>query len=184
MGDVLSGTSNIHSAVAKINRLVASLKELSGGERVLSMFENHVYQRIEKAITALESRLVDVEVVRNYQEIAPLRCDPVALQNAWTHLISNALYASNHQGVLMIGLRVYDNQLEVRIADFGCGMTTEIKTRIFEPFFTTRTSGEGGGMGLAIVKNIIEKHQGSIAVMSELDQGTTFTVRLPFDQTA
>jgi signal transduction histidine kinase len=180
VSDVLSGTSNINTAAAKIARIVASLKELSGGERTSAMFDNHVYQSIEKAIASLESKMQDVDVVRNYQDIAPLRCDPEALQQIWVHLLSNALYASNHQGVVMVGLRAYDNQAEIRIADFGCGIAPDIKDRIFEPFFTTRASGEGGGMGLAIAKKVIEKHQGRIEVQSEVGVGTTVTVILPF----
>ena len=181
VADVQSGTSNINSAAAKIARIVVSLKELSGNDRAASMFENHVHQSIEKAISTLESKLDDVEVVRNYQDMAPLRCDPEALQQVWTHLFSNALYASNHQGVIMVGLRAYDNQAEIRIADFGSGITDDIKNRIFEPFFTTRASGEGGGMGLAIARKIIEKHQGRIDVQTAVGMGTTFTITLPYD---
>ncbi len=180
VADVLSSTSNINVAAAKIARLVASLKELSGNDRTTSKFENPVYQSIEKAICALESKLQDVDIVRNYQDVAPLRCDPEALQQVWMHIIINALYASNHQGVILIGLRAFDNNVEIRIADFGCGIAPDIKDRIYEPFFTTRTSGEGGGMGLSIAKKIIETHKGRIEVLTEVGAGTTFTVILPY----
>lgn len=180
VADVQSGTSNINAAAAKIARMVASLKELSGNDRTTSMFENPVHKSIEKALSAMESKLQEVDVVRNYQDIAPLHCDPEALQQVWMHLISNALYASNHQGVILIGLRAFDNNVEIRFADFGSGIATDIKNRIFEPFFTTRTSGEGGGMGLSIAKKIIETHQGRIEVQTEVGSGTTFTVVLPY----
>ena len=180
VSDVLSGTSNIHSATDKISRILASLKELSGGDRTLSLFENHVYQSMEKAIASLESKLYEVDVVRNYQDMGPLRCDPEALQQAFMHLIMNGLHAMSHRGVLMIGLRAADNQAEIRIADFGCGIAPEIKDRIFEPFFTTRASGEGGGMGLSIVKKIVEQHHGRIDVQSEVGVGTTITLTLPY----
>ena len=180
VADVLSGTSNINSAAEKIARIVASLKHLSGNDRTSSMFENAVHQSIENAIASLESKLHNVDVVRNYQDIAPLRCDPEALQQVWMHIISNALHASSHQGVILIGLRAFDNQVEVRIADFGSGIAPDIKDRIFEPFFTTRSSGEGGGMGLSIAKKIIESHQGRIEVQTEIGAGTTFTVMLPY----
>ena len=92
----------------------------------------------------------------------------------------NALQASNYRGTVMIGLRAMGNHAEVRIADFGAGIAPEIKERIFEPFFTTRTSGEGSGMGLAIVKRIVEQHQGTIAFTSEPGVGSTFTVTLAY----
>lgn len=180
VADVLSGTSNINAAAAKISRIVASLKELSGNDRTSAMFETPVYQSIEKALTTLEPKLYDVDVVRNYQDISPLYCDPEALEQVWRHIISNALYASNHQGVIMIGLRAANDQVEVRIADFGCGIAPDIKERIFEPFFTTRQSGEGGGMGLSIAKKIVEQHKGRIEVQTDLGAGTTITVTLPY----
>lgn len=180
VSDVLSGTSNIHSATDKVSRILASLKEISGGDRTLSLFENHVYQSMEKAIASLNSKLYEVDVVRIYQDMGPLRCDPDALYQAFIHLILNGLQAMNHRGVLMIGLRSADNHAEIRIADFGCGIAPEIKDRIFEPFFTTLASGEGSGMGLAIVKKIVEQHQGRIDVQSEVGVGTTITVILPY----
>ena len=184
VADVLSGTSNIHTATLKISRILASLKELSGGERTLSLFENFVHQSVEKAIADLSSQLHDVDVVRIYQDIGPLRCDQKALQQVWSHLILNGLHAMQHRGVIMIGIRAVDNQAEIRFSDFGCGIASEIKDRIFEPFFTTRSSGEGGGMGLAIVKNIVEQHHGRIDVKTEVGFGTTVTVFLPYQPAA
>ena len=180
VADVLSGTSNIHAATQKIGRILASLKELSGGERTLALFENSIHHSVEKAITDLESKLNNVDVVRIYQDISPLRCDPEALQQVWSHLILNGLHAMQHRGVLMIGIRALDNHAEIRIADFGCGIAPEIKDRVFEPFYSTRQSGEGGGMGLTVAKKIIEKHHGRIELQSEVGVGTTFTVILPY----
>ncbi|MCG8362498.1 MAG: HAMP domain-containing histidine kinase, partial [Pseudanabaenales cyanobacterium] len=69
-------------------------------------------------------------------------------------------------------------QIQVKITDSGKGIPTEIKNKIFDPFFTTKPPGEGSGLGLNIVKKIIERHQGRIQVESGLGQ-TTFTVFLP-----
>lgn len=183
VADILNGTSNINAAAAKISRMVASLRQLSGGDRTLSMFENHLYQIMEKAIDSLDSKLQYVDVVRNYQDMAPLRCDPESLQSVFSHLIMNGIYAMNHRGPIMVGIRAHNNHAEVRIADFGCGIAPDIQDRIFEPFFTTRTSGEGGGMGLSLAKKVVEQHHGSIKVISEVDVGTTVTLVLPYDHT-
>ena len=67
----------------------------------------------------------------------------------------------------------------IRIADNGKGMDEKTRKQIFDPFFTTKRTKGGTGLGLAIVFRIIEEHGGTIAVSSKLQEGTTFTVRIP-----
>jgi signal transduction histidine kinase len=62
-------------------------------------------------------------------------------------------------------------------------MPGEIRSKVFEPFFTTKDFGKGTGLGLTVVKGIIEEHGGTIAVESVVDKGTTFRIRLPLDRT-
>ena len=70
--------------------------------------------------------------------------------------------------------------LAFHVADTGKGIPQKLQDRLFEPFFTTRT--EGTGLGLAIVREVTQMHGGEIFVESELNKGTTFTVRLPLAQ--
>jgi signal transduction histidine kinase len=74
--------------------------------------------------------------------------------------------------------------LSIRISDNGCGIDPALVRRVFEPFTTTKSTGDhrgtsGMGLGLAIVRRIIQYHQGAIEVTSELGKGTTFQVYLP-----
>ncbi len=180
IADIINGANNINSAVERVSRIVFSLKELSGAERTRVQSKVILNQSIEKVIATFSAQLHDVDVVRRYQDMEPLWCEEEEVTQVWTHLIMNALQAMNHRGTLMIGLRSVDNQAEIKFADFGCGIAPENLERIFDPFYTTRTSGEGSGMGLAIVKKIVEKHRGSIVVHSEPGQGAVFTVLLPY----
>jgi signal transduction histidine kinase len=65
------------------------------------------------------------------------------------------------------------------VADTGHGIPQEMLPKVFEPFFTTKEFGKGTGLGLTVVKGIIDEHQGAITVESEEGKGTTFTVSLP-----
>ena len=76
------------------------------------------------------------------------------------------------------GGREVSSYIIVQITDSGCGIPKKIQDRIFEPFFTTKPSGEGSGLGLDIVKKIVDKHQGNIEVESRPGK-TIFSVWLP-----
>ena len=69
--------------------------------------------------------------------------------------------------------------VKLTVADTGHGIPKEVVNKIFDPFFTTKEFGKGTGLGLTVVKGIIEEHHGSIAVDSEEGKGTTFTILLP-----
>lgn len=119
-----------------------------------------------------------MEVIRNYEDIPPFFCYPDELNQVWTNLIHNALQAMDNKGTLTIDLREKNKKVEVSITDSGKGIPTELMSKIFQPFFTTKPPGEGSGLGLDIVRKILEKHQGNIEVESQPGK-TTFTVSLP-----
>ncbi|MFT6964360.1 MAG: signal transduction histidine kinase [Flammeovirgaceae bacterium] len=99
------------------------------------------------------------------------------------NLIGNANQAIEGKGTITISTR-YDkdtNKVHLIFSDTGSGMPKEVQQRIFEPFFTTKDVGKGTGLGLSISHGIIEKHQGTITVESEMGKGTTFHIMLPKD---
>ena len=71
--------------------------------------------------------------------------------------------------------------MKISIKDSGTGMPEDVKQKIFEPFYTTKDVGEGTGLGLSIVFRIIENHQGTIDVFTNLNQGTEFIITLPIN---
>jgi signal transduction histidine kinase len=105
------------------------------------------------------------------------------MNQVWTNLIVNACQAMNFNGQLNISAKEKNGKVHIAIQDTGCGVSPEIGERIFEPFFSTKRSGEGSGIGLDIVKGIIEKHHGTIEFTSAVNQGTTFYLTIPTELT-
>lgn len=114
------------------------------------------------------------------------------LEQVLTNLVVNALTHAfpgdrTHGApfVLQIGCCVEPDVLHITIRDNGCGMPPAVVARVFEPFFTTRRSDGGSGLGMHIVHQIVrERFEGTIALETELDQGTTWTLRLPYPTSA
>jgi signal transduction histidine kinase/CheY-like chemotaxis protein len=100
------------------------------------------------------------------------------LREVFTNLIINAVDAMPDGGDLLVSVRSVREVVEIEVRDTGSGIPDEIVERVFDPFFSTK--GEGGnGLGLAIAKEIVERHGGALAVHSVAEQGTTFSVTLP-----
>lgn len=105
-----------------------------------------------------------------------------ALNQIIINLTSNAIHAMKEKGVLTIqfGLSVEDERmLRLIIKDTGCGIAHEIRARIFEPFFTTKGDKQGTGIGLTVVKRLVEEHGGYIRVEASERQGTMFVIDIP-----
>jgi two-component system NtrC family sensor kinase len=113
-------------------------------------------------------------------------CDPEQIEQVLLALIMNAVDAMPHGGNLWIETRLNhdESQIDIQVRDDGSGIAPDVLPQIFEPFMTTKERGRGVGLGLAISRGIVERHNGRIQVESELGQGTTFTVTLPVQATA
>jgi PAS domain S-box-containing protein len=174
-----SNSKNIITAVERAAKIVFALKSYarydSSGSKQLSPIPDTVETVLELYHNQLKK---GVEVAKNYQFLPPIWCYPDELMQVWTNLIHNAIQAMEGKGKLEIVVREQDNYVIVQVTDSGCGIPPEIQERIFEPFFTTKPLGEGSGLGLDIVKKIVNKHEGRIEVESVPGE-TTFRVWLP-----
>jgi len=149
-----------------------------------------VTQLLRGTILATTELLTTIHVERDI-----VKADPTQIHQIIMNLCTNALHAMKDKvGVLEVGLiqTVVDSRtkgplarlrhgayVEIYVRDTGHGMERAVLDRIFEPFFTTKQSGEGTGMGLAVVHGIVASLQGAITVESVVGQGTTFHIVLP-----
>jgi two-component system, NtrC family, sensor kinase len=105
------------------------------------------------------------------------------LQSAWINLIMNAIESiKGENGEIRISSQFDGNNFIVKVCDNGKGIPNEYIGQIFEPFFTTKRNEQGTGLGLSLVRRVVQVHKGQILVESEEGKGTTFTVVLPRDQ--
>ncbi|MFZ0900799.1 MAG: ATP-binding protein [Candidatus Sulfotelmatobacter sp.] len=115
------------------------------------------------------------------KDLPRVPCDPAQIEQVLIALIMNAIDAMPRGGNLWLDARLSDDEseIEIQVRDDGAGIAPDILPHIFEPFLTTKESGHGVGLGLAISRGIVERHNGRIEVKSELGRGTTFNISLP-----
>src|SRR6266545_1232928 len=109
---------------------------------------------------------------------ASIMGDPSELREVLVNMVFNAVDAMPEGGRLVLSAEEVNDSIEIAVSDTGMGMSPEIRSRIFDPFFTTKGKG-GMGLGLAVCYGIIQRHEGTIEIESEVGQGTTFRIRLP-----
>ncbi|XDD53720.1 sensor histidine kinase [Leptospira sp. WS4.C2] len=172
---------NIKYAIRNIVRIVKALKYYSHLGQA-SYAECDLHEGLENTLVIMQNQIKHgVEIERVYGSIPPVRCNIDELNQVWTNLITNAIHAMKsieHPKLTISSRRVGEDYVLISFEDNGSGIPTEIKDKIWDPFFTTKDQGEGTGLGLGIVKGIIEKHKGRIEVESAPGR-TLFMVYLP-----
>lgn len=152
----------------------------------MNLQATNLNQVIDRALRLIQHQLdlAGIQVEPNLDpELPPVICDGAHIEQVLLALMMNALDAMPQGGNLWLTSKASreDNTIKIIVRDDGCGISPEILPRLFEPFLTTKESGRGVGLGLAISRSILERHNGTIEVQSEVGRGTTFTVSLPWD---
>jgi two-component system NtrC family sensor kinase len=133
-------------------------------------------------LRALASRSSGIEVHMRLDDSNPkVRGDEQKLQQVLLNLLVNAESAMEDAQIRHLNVTTHRKQgaVEIVISDTGHGMSDSVLQRVFEPFFTTKPPGKGTGLGLSVSYGIIQQHEGTIAVESTPEIGTTFTILLP-----
>ncbi len=185
LSTIQRNTQNIKLAVERAAKIVFALKSYARQDVSSPVVQASVTDGIDMILTLYQSQLKrGVEVTKTYAAVPPIFCYPDELAQVWSNLISNAIQAMQYKGSLEIAvfeqgqIDKEDHRIVIQIIDSGPGIGTEIQDKIFKPFFTTKSMGEGSGLGLNIVRKIIDKHQGTIQLDSKPGR-TVFQVNLP-----
>ena len=193
---ILDNTYLIISLYQSSEKITDSTVKIS---KVISAFEDYaniqntktdkrlanIKNTVEQALKSLTPQITSgIQIIKHYGDVTTIYCYPEALQKVWFHLIENAIEAIGTYGILTINIYQQQNNLIVEIIDTGESIPQEMLNQLCDPFFTTKASEDKMGLGLAIAKEIVEQHDGSIAVnlLSEkmtLPGNTKFTVSLP-----
>lgn len=177
---LLKNSSTISIGVEKATKVVFALKKYAHRDSLGEKVPTDIIDNIETVLTLYQTQIKQaITVKKNYTSLPTVMCYQDEINQVWTNLIQNALHAMSKGGTLTIDAKHNKNSITVLISDTGVGIEPDLIDKIFEPFFTTKKQGEGSGLGLDIVKKIIDKHDGKINVNSILGEGTTFTVTLP-----
>ena len=122
----------------------------------------------------------DLQIGTDIGDDVRVRSDPELLSLVWSNLISNAVKFTPEGGTVSVSLKADEKTAVVSVSDTGCGIGPETGKHIFEKFYQGDTSHatQGNGLGLALVKRVVDILQGEISVQSTPGQGSTFTVRI------
>lgn len=168
--------------LSNLSSNILALSKLENQEMIIDNSEFRLDEQIRKAILMLESKWAakniefDADLPKQrYYGSAPL------LSQVWINILDNAIKHSPSDGTIHVNICRTGTYLTVSIADHGDGMTEEVQKHIFEKFYQGDDSRktEGNGLGLALVKRIVELCHGSIAVESKPGQGAVFSINLP-----
>lgn len=174
----------IEHEVERMGNLVANLLQFSRRyERQISTVD--VLDEIEKTLDLVTSHFRNhrIEVHKEFHSDVPaIRADRQQLRQVLLNLFTNASDAMPRGGTLTIRVKNCMTQprgVQLEIADTGLGISPENLARVLEPFFTTKPEGKGTGLGLPICRRIVQEHNGSLEINSDLGNGTTVQIVLP-----
>ncbi len=166
------------TGVTRVNSIVDDLRRFARGEPEAAIsfdLAHELRAAVRIARTQLRSQhSLSLEPLPTL----PMRGMPRQLGQVMLNLLLNGLQALRERGEVRVSAVVVGTSVQVEVADNGLGMSEEARRHLFEPFYTTKTA-TGTGLGLALVRSIVQEHEGTITVDSEPGRGTTFVLTLP-----
>ena len=142
-----------------------------------------IHSGIESTLKVVANELKYKCVVqKEFGRLPKVRCNLAKINQVIMNLLVNAGQAIESEGTITIRTTHAGDFAQIDVIDTGVGIPADKIGSIFDPFFTTKSVGAGTGLGLSISYGIVEEHEGTLEVESEVGRGTTFTIRLPIDK--
>ena len=178
--EALERTRRIRSEIERLDQILTDFRRFARLPP-LSFQQCNLGVLIEEVLefTEPEAQSQNIEIVREVQNLPLIALDPDQFKQALWNLIINAIQAMQNGGRLTVRASALNGNVKIDVQDTGEGISPSIADRMFDLFFNTKECGTG--VGLAIVKRVIEGHNGSVGVDSVPNQGATFSIVLPIN---
>jgi len=179
MGDMNDLLDESIDGVNRIRKIVAGLLDFSRSHT--SDYKHaDINVLLEKTLSMAWNELkYKTEVNRDFGDLPAVYCNEGKIAQVFLNLLLNASHAIKERGSITITTRQAGDYVSIIVADSGVGIPKNIIANVFDPFFTTKNVSEGTGLGLHIVRSVIDAHQGTISVDSQIGEGASFTILLP-----
>jgi signal transduction histidine kinase len=173
--------------LAKLSENLLKLTSLESKHHPFELKRYRLDKQLRNIVLSCEpqwlEKLIEIEI--DLEDVA-IQADEDLMSQAWVNLIHNSIKFTPERGTLRITLKKQGNEVIIQIADTGLGIAEEDLAFIFDRFYkadkSRNRSTMGSGLGLSIVKKIINMHQGTIKVESKLGEWTKMTIQLPIEQ--
>ncbi len=183
--DRLNYAKGICEACRRLAGLITNilkLNKLENQQIYPAVTSYHLDEQLCECLLAFENvwEGKEIEIDTDIDEDISINADPELLSLVWNNLFSNAFKFTDKGGKVSVTLKTERDHAVVSVADTGCGIAPEVGRRIFDKFYQGDTSHAtgGNGLGLALVKRVVNIMGGDIAVSSEVGKGSTFTVKI------
>ncbi|PJA78629.1 MAG: hypothetical protein CO149_02965, partial [Nitrospirae bacterium CG_4_9_14_3_um_filter_51_5] len=173
--------ASIHEAAQRIQAISRNITDYvrTSSHQALESIDLHARLDEALSISRFATKFREITVQKHYQNGLTIQAKPEEILQVFINLITNAIQAMDEQGSLTIFTSHSNGTVQIAISDTGCGISPEHLQKIFNPFFSTKPKGQGTGLGLYIVKTIVQKYHGDLQVESEQGKGTTFRLSFP-----
>lgn len=183
--DISACNEHARDIIKQGKHISAIIRNFSGYIRPAGQHELEqvdVQEKLAEALAMAKLSLLDdrIEFRQSFEPVPKIAAKPEEIQQVFFNVIRNGIQAmKGKKGILEVTTTLEDSLVCIRIRDMGTGIRAEHLGKIFDPFFTTKGPDEGEGLGMYIVRKIVNKYNGTVTLASEVGKGTTVTIRLP-----